>query len=361
MNALGQPSRTQPLLIPSAWDWPEFWDYVHAWMRQQGYAHSTARLYRQVLRNFARFADRPPSAVTKKHIDHYFTRLGRGHCSAHWTAINLCTLRTIFDKLFGLDLLTRRSGPRRPSHLPEILSADEIGALLAAATSLRDRLLITLLYGCGLTVGELRRLRWQDLDPVERTLRTSGSLQLVPRTVRLPDKLVPLVHTAHAQSPLDAFVLQGASTHRPLTARWIEWLVRDCARRASIPKPVSPRTLRDTYAVHCLESGANIREVQTALGHCSVRTTLRYTRCTLPLDARSPLDLHRAVPERPAPPPPPENLPAEPLDEATDITELVHSPGGFFHCLCMQLGNRLCARRRATGSPRRSEAKAGPP
>ncbi len=44
--ALGSPSCTRPLAIPTTWDWPEFWDYTHTWMKQQGYAHSTARFYR---------------------------------------------------------------------------------------------------------------------------------------------------------------------------------------------------------------------------------------------------------------------------------------------------------------------------
>ena len=376
---LGSPSCTRPLAIPATWDWPEFWDYTHTWMNQQGYAHSTARLYRQVLRNFARFADTEPGSVSKQHIDHYLSRLGRGHCSAHWTAINISTLRTIFDKLFGLDLLTRCSGPRRPYPLPEILSPDEACALLEAASSLRDRLLIELLYGCGLTIGELRRLRWQDLDPEAMTVRAPGNLQLLPRSVRLPQGLLPLVRAAHQQCPPGTLVLPGSPrrsdmsrrsaakveatcpgealarrrktggrANRPLSARWIQCLVRDMGRRAGILKPVSPKTLRHTYAVHCLEAGANIREVQTALGHRQVRTTLRYSHCSLPLDARSPLDIKHDLPQRPAPLLPAENLSATSVELTTNLAELTTTPGGFFHLLRMQLGTRLFARRRTT-------------
>ncbi len=287
------------LAIPTTWDWPEFWDYVHAWMKQQGYAHSTARLYRQVLRNFVHFANIPPAAVSKQNVDHYLNRLGYGHCSAHWSAINLSTLRTIFDKIFGLDLLTRKSGPRRPFQLPYILNQ--------------------------------------------------------PRTVRLPDAILPLVRAARTQCPPDGLVFAGAREGRALSCRWIELLIRTMAERAEILKPVSPRSLRDTYAVHCLEAGANIREVQTALGHRSVRTTLKYTRCMLPPDARSPLDMIADKLEQPTPPSPAEALPAEGFESVTELSSLVTSPAGFFQLLRMQLGKRLFARRRSAGSPRQSD------
>ena len=204
------PSSARPTAIHPTWGWPQFWDYVHTWMQEQEYAHSTARLYRQILRNFARVANTRPANVTRTHLDRYFSTLGRGHCSAHWTAINISTLRTIFDRVFGLELLAYRSGPRRPCQLPEILNHDEACALLNAATTLRDRLLIGLLYGCGLTVGEARRLQWRDLDPEKMTVEAPGNLQLRPRTVRLPDALLPLVQAAHAQCPPDSLVFPGS-------------------------------------------------------------------------------------------------------------------------------------------------------
>jgi site-specific recombinase XerD len=329
-------------------------------MKQQEYAHSTARLYRQVLRNFARVANTRPTNVTRAHLDRYFSTLGRGHCSAHWTAINISTLRTVFDRVFGLELLGNRSGPRRPWQLPEILNHKEACDLLDAATTLRDRLLIGLLYGCGLTVGETRRLQWLDLDPEKMTVQAPGNLQLRPRTVRLPDALLPLVQAAHTQCPPDALVFPGsprrsevktgAREGHALSVRWIESLIRDCARRAEIMKPVSPKTLRDTYAVHCLQSGANIREVQTLLGHCSVRTTLRYTRCMLPSGAISPLDMGIEIPPRPPAAPPAETIKPAAVNPAPSLLRLATSPAEFFSLLRMQLGQRLFARRQAVRS-----------
>jgi len=72
-------------------------------------------------------------------------------------------LRTAFDKLGGMTVTRRLRTPKRGERLPVVLNLDEAGRLVQAAESVRDRLLIGLLYGCGLKVGELCRLRWMDM------------------------------------------------------------------------------------------------------------------------------------------------------------------------------------------------------
>ena len=166
---------------------------------------------------------------------------------------------------------------------------------------------------------------------------------------RLPDALLPLVQAAHAQCPPGALVLPGTRDGRALSVRWIESLIRDCAQRAKIMKPVSPKTLRDTYAVHCLESGANIREMQTLLGHCSVRTTLRYTRCMLPC-ATSPLDAGLNAPTLAPVATPSETLETVELSPQPSLLRLATSPAEFVSLLRMQLGKRLFACRKTARS-----------
>jgi site-specific recombinase XerD len=333
----------------NTWDWPEFWRHVHGWMRRQGYARSTALVYRQVLRNFARVAGVPPAGVTGAMVDTYLLRLRRGHCSAHWAALNLCTLRTVFDKLFGLGLLTGRPCPRRSDRLPEILSHDEALALMDACTTLRDRLLIGLLYGCGLTVSELRRLRWRDLDPVNQVVQASGNRRILPRIIALPAMLLPLAHAAHRMGLADVLVFTGYRADRSLSSRWIQCLVRDTAKRAGIMKPITPMSLRHTYAVHAVEAGTSIRELQAALGYRSVQTALRYCRCLLPGAVQSPLD-------GPAPSPCHARAETRTLFRSDaawglSLVRILESPAEFFGMMRCQVRARLFAARRETTGP----------
>lgn len=337
--------------IPADWDWPRFWDHVHQWMRAQGYAHSTAILYRQVLRNLARFASGPPAAIDRFTLDGYFAGLRRGHCSAHWAAVNLSTLRTVFDTLFGLGLLHHRHGPRRPDSLPEILSPDEALALLKAASTLRDRLLIGLLYGCGLTTGELRKLRWADLDPEGRAVHAPGDLRLNSRVLRLPEALVPLAVTARELCTPQTPVFPGRRPDSSLSARQIQLRIRSVAREAGILKPVSPRSLRQTYAVHTLDAGCNARELQVCLGHRCLNTTLRYARCSLPDDACSPLDNTRSITRARNASEPDQVLESSPLARDSSLAALARNAREFLHTLHCQLGKGLLSPRKSSTGP----------
>ena len=344
--------------IPADWDWPRFWDHVHRWMRAQGYARSTAILYRQVLRNLARFASVPPASVDRAILDRYFARLRRGQCSPHWAAVNFSTLRTVFDKLFGLGLLRHRRGPRHPDALPEILSAEEALALLKAASTLRDRLLIGLLYGCGLTTGELRALRWQDLDPKSQSVHAPGDLRLNARVLRLPESLVQLVATARNLCGSHTPVLPGRLPGTSLSARQIQLRVRSIAREAGILKPVSPRSLRQTYAVHTMEAGGNVRELQICLGHCCLSTTLRYTRCSLPEDARSPIDIARMVTSTAGTSEPDEVIASATLARDAGIAVIARSAREFLHTLHCQLGDRFLSLGKASTGPPKAASSA---
>jgi hypothetical protein len=106
------------------------------------------------------------------------------------------------------------------------------------------------------------------------------------RRVRLPQELLPLSREGARRCAPDAFVFAGNRAGEHLTTRMAERIVRRTARGVGLASGVSSLTLRHTYAVDCLEAGATVREVQAALGHAHVETTLRYERCRLPPEAR---------------------------------------------------------------------------
>ena len=88
-----------------------------------------------------------------------------------------------------------------------------------------------------------------------------------------------------------SFVFAGRREGTHLAERTAQTIARQTARAANVSKAVTPTALRDSFAVHALEGGASIREVQEWLGHERLTTTMRYAYCVLPRDAASPLDL----------------------------------------------------------------------
>ena len=134
----------------------------------------------------------------------------------------------------------------RPEKLPVILSRQEIWAMLKNAQLLKHKILIGLLYGCGLRCMEVRNIELCHLD-------------------------------------FDRHLLQGKGFDGRYSQRGVQWAVKTVARQAGILKEVHTHMLRHTYATHLLEDGVNILTVQKLLGHSNIDSTMVYLHvCTLP-------------------------------------------------------------------------------
>jgi integrase/recombinase XerD len=179
---------------------------------------------------------------------------------------------------------------RRERHLPVVLSVDELVALLAAIGSLRDRVLLTVLYSAGIRLGEVCRLRVEDIDSSRMLLR-------IQQGKGHKDRFAPLSPTAldllrqwwRATRPAGLLFPNKNDPSRSICPDTVQRAVKVAARQAGITKRISPRTLRHSFATHLMEQGTSMRVIQVLLGHAHSRTTETYTHVS-PAQARSPLD-----------------------------------------------------------------------
>lgn len=183
--------------------------------------------------------------------------------------------------------------PRQAKRLPKALGIDQVAALLDAAgdetrpRGLRDRALLEFLYATGARISEAVGLDVDDID------RAAGLVRLFGKGSK--ERLVPV--GSFACAAIDAYLVRGrpalAAVGRGSAALFLNvrggrlsrqsaWQVlRDAAGRAGITEPVSPHTLRHSFATHLLQGGADVRTVQELLGHASVTTTQIYTLVTV--------------------------------------------------------------------------------
>lgn len=177
-------------------------------------------------------------------------------------------------------------GPRIGRKLPEVLSVEEIDAMIEAADmskfeGVRNRAIMETLYGCGLRVSELVNLEISRIYPQEQYVIVLGKGD--------KERLVPI-----AQPAIDAInaylELRGDIKIKPreenilfvsrrggrLTRMMIYYIVTGLAEAAGVTKEISPHTLRHSFATHLLEGGANLRAIQQMLGHESISTTEIY-------------------------------------------------------------------------------------
>lgn len=178
--------------------------------------------------------------------------------------------------------------PRAGQHLPDVLTVEEIDSIistidLSRAEGQRDRAILETLYSCGLRVSELCNLRLTDLFLEEGFIRVEGKgdkQRLVPISPRAIDELNRYFGQRDEIVPKpghEDFVFLSFRRCTKLSRIMIFHIVKVQTEAAGVKKTVSPHTFRHSFATHLLEGGANLRVIQTMLGHERITTTEIYT------------------------------------------------------------------------------------
>lgn len=276
-------------------DWGPYWIAVKHELARLGYAFGTARMYHRILcafgthikRHHHRFAR--PGRVTADMVRSFVHSLTDRQSSWSWISSNISALRTMFDKFGGLSVTDDLVTPKRPARLPHILSESEAERLIAAARSLRDQLLLGLMYRCGLKVGEVCALRWCDVHLSQSAIRIAYARNTMARAVPIPEQFRDLLQAGLEQCPKADYIFRGKRAGEHLSPRMVHLILARALAGADIPKPVTCMTLRHSFAVAALRGGMNIRQLQEYLGHASIETTMLYEHCTPPADIPNPL------------------------------------------------------------------------
>ena len=256
----------------------------------------TTRTYISLVSRFALFFQRSPARLGLPEIEQYLFFL-RDEKKASYCVFNqtVCALRFFYLHVMDRpDLVLRIPFGRREKHYPIVLSVSEMLAILAALSSLRDRVLVTVLYSAGLRLGEVCRLRVENIDSARMLLHIRQAKGHKDRYAPLSPVALELLRewwrqTMRKTRPSGLLFPCVKDPLRPVDHSTVQRALRLAVRRAGLTKRVSPRTLRHSFATHLMEQGMNLRVIQVLLGHSNTRTTEIYTHVS-PAHARSPLD-----------------------------------------------------------------------
>ena len=194
----------------------------------------------------------------------------------------------IQHKKIDVELIHR---PRREKLLPNVLSKEEVKAILEAPYNLKHRAMLAMIYSCGLRRSELLSLTKFDVDSKRMVVIIRMAKGKKDRIVPLSTKILALLRDYYKSYNPKEFLFEGQSGGK-YSEKSLENVLKQSLFKARIEKPVTLHWLRHSYATHLLENGTDLRYIQDLLGHKSSKTTEIYTHVSTKniQNIRSPFD-----------------------------------------------------------------------
>jgi len=256
--------------------------------------------YIRHVKSFADFLGRSPDKATAEDVHRYQLRRASIGTTVPTVNANASALRFFFKiTLKRSDLADEVVLAREPRRLPIVLSPQEVGRLLASATNIKHKALLSLAYATGLRASEVVSLKLTDIDRERMVVRVEQGKGKKDRYVMLSPSLLELLRDWWRSARKKGWMYPGQPWLFPsyrgqhTSTRQLHRIVRLAAGRAGIAKRVGVHTLRHSFATHLLEQKTDIRIIQVLLGHKKLDTTALYTRVAIKAigEVTSPLDL----------------------------------------------------------------------
>lgn len=254
------------------------------WMEHKRYSQRTIESYTKAIRIFLRFV-KPKKTAEVTNDDmirfvHLYMMPRNLSQSYQNQAVNAA--RLFFQTIQGSRVITEQiDRPRREHKLPNVLSKEEVAAILQAAShNQKHRTMLSLIYACGLRRSELLNLRPENIDSKRHILIILNAKGKKDRIVPISDKIIDMLREYYKAYRPTTWLFEGQNAGEQYSEESLAHVLKQALNRTSIKKPVSLHWLRHSYATHLLEAGTDLRYIQELLGHRSSKTTEIYTHVT---------------------------------------------------------------------------------
>ena len=257
-----------------------------AHLRLRNYSPHTVENYGRDLRLFFTPLAKEPRRVSWRDIEAFIQQQRQAQLAVATINRRLNALKHFFEYLVMEDR-SLASNPVKPGHflrrgrpLPKPLAQDQVRTLFAQITHPMDHTLALLMLRCGLRVSEVARLRLQDLDWTQQSLRVDQGKGRKDRIVYLSADVLAALRTCLTTRPTvvpaDLVCWNQKRPHRPLSTKGIQKKIERYAKAAGIK--ASCHSLRHTFASNLLDAGAEVISLKELLGHASIQSSERYAK-----------------------------------------------------------------------------------
>ena len=250
------------------------------WLRSKRYSEKTIITYCDGLKSFLVFYNKKPiQSITNEDViifnNEYIikNKLSESYQNQIVNAIKLY-FKIIRETKIDIEKIHR---PKRAKTLPNVLSKEEVKAILEAPTNIKHKTMLSLIYSCGLRSGELLALEPKHIDSKRNIVLLKNSKGKKDRIAPLSPKILELLRSYYLMYKPVKYLFEGNIVGEPYSEKSLQSIIKQSIKKASIKKPVTLHWLRHSYATHLLESGTDLRYIQELLGHSSSKTTEIYT------------------------------------------------------------------------------------
>jgi len=245
------------------------------WMKYKRYAQNSIDNYVSCIGKFLKHFEKTatkPSEISSEKIKIFLSKF----TGANTHKAYLCAIKLFYDKIGNQpNKLDKIEYPKQSKKLPIVLSQDEIQKLFDVCTNLKHKVILTLLYSCGLRVSELINLKWQHIDRSRMIINIIAAKGNKDRQVALPSTIIPLLEKYYWIYKPKEYVINGQFKLQYSETSILN-VVKNNACRAGIKKRVYTHLLRHCTFTHMVEQGTDINIIQKLAGHNNVKTTMIY-------------------------------------------------------------------------------------
>jgi site-specific recombinase XerD len=246
----------------------------------KGFSSATIRNYQSNLVQFLKYFENAEyREITKEQIEGFvYYLISKYKISEQKQNQLVNAIKCYYEHTLGMPReyyeITR---PKKSKNLPNVLSEEEVRAIINFPTNTKHKAILHTIYGAGLRVGEIIRLRVKDIRSADGYIFVKDAKGKKDRHTVLSSFLLDLLRVYFKEYKPSYWLFEGQEGGQ-YTAQSVQRIYRRAVKGTNSNPWSTPHTLRHSFATHLMQRGVNIRYIQSALGHASTKTTEVYTR-----------------------------------------------------------------------------------
>ena len=251
-------------------------------LKELRYSKNTLEVYTDLFEEFINYyPDLAPENISEEEIIAFLRYLVNDRkISTSYQNQSINSIKFYYERVLGgkrkIYLIER---PRKETYLPEVLSEEEVAAIVKAITNIKHKAIIMTIYSGGLRISELIYLKVKDIDSQRMQIRLEQAKGKKDRYTLLGTKTLEILRKYFLEYKPKVWLFEGAKGEQ-YSQKSIQMILKKAVEKAEIKKHITVHTLRHSFATHLLEAGTDLRYIQNLLGHSSSKTTEIYTHIT---------------------------------------------------------------------------------